>query len=111
MKATQTRTQSATQAEALLTPTDVALLEKREALKAELKKLDDQLKPKIAATIESHGTGRLMIGNRQVELKRSVRRSVAWKPLVYSLVEEAAIEAVRESFTEPYNVDTCKVVG
>jgi hypothetical protein len=99
------------QAEMLLTETDVDLLAEREELKAKLKQLDDYLKPMIAATINRHGTGRLLIGNRQVELKRSVRESVAWKPLCYSLVDEAAILSVQSSFTEPYNVDSAKVLS
>lgn len=99
------------QAETLLTEADVKLLARRETVKAELKRLDDQLKPRISATIEAHGTGRLMIGSRQVDLKRSVRNSVCWKPLCHSLVEEAAILQVLDSFTEPYNIDQAKVVS
>lgn len=94
----------------LLTEIDVDLLVKRIALKAKLKKLDDQLKPKIAATIEKHGTGKIVIGNRIVELKESERASVAWKPLAYSIIEEEAIDAVLESFTEIYPIRTAKVI-
>lgn len=95
----------------VLVEDDVKLLERREAIKAELKRLDDYLKPKIASTIDSHGDGRLMIGNRQIELKRSVRNSIAWKPLAYSLVPEEVILSVQDSFTEPYNVDSVKVIS
>jgi len=52
-----------------------------------------------------------MIGNRQVELKRSVRNSVAWKPLTYSLIDETVILSVVDRFTEHYNVDSAKVIS
>jgi hypothetical protein len=97
--------------ETLLTEDDVALLEQRETLKAELKRLDDQLKPKIAATIDQHGTGRLMVGSRQVELKESERQTVSWKSLAYAVAEEAAIDAVKEVYTESCKIQTARVIS
>jgi len=99
------------QADQMLTEDDVKLLDQLERAKRKVKALQDHLKPRISATIEAHGAGRLMVGSRQVELKRSARNSVAWKPLCYSLVDEAAILSVQESFTIPYDVDSAKVVS
>jgi len=93
-----------------LTEADVKLLTRREVVKAELKKLDRQLKPKIAATIEQCGTGVVQIGNKRVELKEHDRNCVAWKPLVYSIIEEEAINEVLGSFTEVSKIRSAKVV-
>lgn len=112
-KAAKSKTQEIRQlspADEMLTEDDVKLLEQLEQAKRKVKKLQDHLKPRITATITAHGTGRLMIGRRQVELKQSTRHSVAWKPLCYSLNEEAAILQVLDCFTEPYNIDQAKVV-
>jgi len=98
-------------ADELLTSDDVKLLDQFEKAKRKVKELQDHLKPRISATIEVQGTGRLLIGNRQVELKRAVRHSVAWKPLCFSLVDEAMIQSVQDSFTEPYNVDSAKMLS
>lgn len=95
----------------VLTSNDVGLLVERENLKAELKRLDKHLKERITNTIEAKGTGTMVIGDRQVELKRSIRNSVAWKPLCYSLNEEEAIQQVLDVFTEPVEINSAKVVS
>ena len=94
----------------LLTEADVDLLVKRTALKAKLKKLDDQLKPKIAATIEQHGIGRIAIGNRIVELKESERQSYSWKAITYAVASEAEIDTVKDDFALEYKIHSVKVV-
>ena len=68
------------------------------------------LRPRIAATINKLGTGTVQVAGRQVELKRSVRQSVAWKPLAYSQLDEAVIDDVKVSFTEETEVNSARVV-
>ncbi len=94
----------------LLIEADVKLLTRRDKLKAEIKRLDTHLKPRIAETINIHGTGLVLIGNKQVELKRSVRASVSWKPLLYSIVDESTIDAAKGDYSNETNIDSCKAV-
>lgn len=95
----------------LLTGADMAMQAKLEKAKKTVKEIEAHLKPRITATIEEYGVGRVMIDNTiQIELKRSVRNSVAWKPLCHSVASEEIIAEVQESFTEPYNVDSMKVL-
>lgn len=113
MEATQTEQtiRPLVQADQMLTEDDVKKLDRQARLKAELKKLTDHLKPRIAATIEVHGTGRLLVGNRQVELKETERATVSWKSISYAIAEEEAIEAVREVYTVTSTTRTAKVVN
>lgn len=95
----------------LLTEADVDLLQKREGLKAELKRLDALLNPKVEATLDHiGGTGRYVVGNRQVELSESFRENCSWKELAYSVATEDAINAVKSNFTSTSSVRKAVVV-
>ncbi|MFA7286933.1 MAG: hypothetical protein WC052_04720 [Patescibacteria group bacterium] len=94
-----------------LTDADFELLKRREEVKAELKRLDEHLKPRITATIDAHGTGKAKISHHEVELKRSVRNTVSWKSLCASLVPEDVILSTQPDFTEEYNVDSVEVLS
>lgn len=109
-RTTETVIRPLTQTGDLLTEDDVKLLKRRETIKAELKRLDTHLKPRITETIDIRGTGLVLIGNKQVELKRSIRASVSWKPLLYSIIDESTIDAVKDDYSNETNIDSCKAV-
>lgn len=96
--------------QAQLSPVDIALLQEREELRAELKKLDSYLKPRIGATIDKMGIGKVFIGNNVVELRRSTRLSVSWAALCTSIAEPQAIEDAKGDFIVEHTIDSVKVV-
>ena len=105
MSATATKVKTAT-----LTANDIKLLRGRDRLKAELKRLDAHLKPRISAAIDELGAGRVMVGASMVELRRSARLSVSWAALATALLAADVIASQRESFTVEHTIDSCKVV-
>jgi len=102
--------------QAVLTETDVKLLKEREGLRAELKRLDDYLKPRIEATIQVCGwadrphTGRVCIGESFMDLTTAVRLTTSWKACCYALANEAEVDAVRGDFTLESTSYSAKVV-
>ncbi len=94
----------------LLTEDDVELLLKREGLKAELKRLDALLNPKIERTIDECGCGRYAVGNRQVELSETLRENCSWKQVCYAVATEEAINRAKPEFTGFASVKKAVVV-
>lgn len=95
----------------MLTENDLTLLAERDDLKAELKRLDTHLKERITNTINKLGEGRFVIGEKQVELSRSIRSAISWKSLAHAVASEADIAEVRADFTVDSNVDKCSVMS
>lgn len=95
----------------LLTPADLLRLERLAQLKAELKKLEEDLKPRIEATVKANGPGVVQIGSRQVKLAESVRQSYSWKSIAYAVAEEEAINAVKDDFAVEYTSYSARVVS
>jgi len=77
---------------------------------AELKSLEDDLKPKIEATVKAHGPGVVQIGDQQVKLAESIRNSYSWKAIAHAMAEEEAINAVKDDFAVEYSIYSAKVV-
>jgi len=96
--------------QAQLTEVDIKLLAEREGLRAELKRLDAYLKPRIEATIEAHGTGRVCIGEALVDLTAAVRLSTSWKAVAYAVADEAEVNAVKADFQLESTSYSAKVV-
>jgi len=67
----------------MLTEDDVKLLDRLERAKWKVKVLQDHLKPRMSATIEAHGAGRLMVGRlnssgRSGIRSRGSRSAIVW---------------------------------
>lgn len=98
------------QADSVLTAEDIKLLQRREKIEAELKKLDADLKPRIKATIDEYGEGLVELDGHTLELKRSKRSSCSWQSLATALLDEAVIDEQKPAFTVTHDIDSCKVV-
>ncbi len=83
----------------MLEEADLVLMKRRDKIKAELKQLDSQLKPRIENTVKRFGVCTVKIGDAQVRLSQSVRASVSWKACAYSLASVEEVEAVTGEFT------------
>lgn len=94
----------------LLTSADVPLLERRQELKDALTRLDKMLKPRISATIDKLGTGLVQVGDRHIELSRSVRTTYSWRAVAYVLAPEEVVDKAKEGFALDSNIDKCKVL-
>jgi len=84
---------------AQLTEVDVELLQQRDELKNELKRLDEHLRPRIEATVKAHGACRVCIGSHLVDLKEMRRLSTSWKACAYAVATEEEVNAVKGNFT------------
>ena len=89
---------------------DVALLVRRAKIRAELKKLDAHLKPRIDATVEEYGTGMMKIGDRQIKITSTTRHAASWKSLAHGLLDPALIAEHLDNYTVKSTSTSCKVV-
>lgn len=97
--------------DSLLTADDLKLWQRREKIKAELAKIEKQVKPRIKATIDAMGEGAFDIDGHRVELKRGHRDAVSWQSLATALLDQAIIDEQKPSFTVTHDIDSIKVVG
>jgi len=89
----------------------VELLRKRDALKAELKLVDDEVRMLVDNGVKKYGVGvHAVNAHLNVELKESERASVSWKALAYAVATEDIINDQLPIFTEAYKIRSAKVV-
>ncbi len=83
----------------LLTVDDLPLIAKLAKAKAAVKKLEDDLKPRIIATGQKYGAGTLEIDGQEIEIKVTVRNTTSWKSLATALLPEKAITEAQPDYT------------
>lgn len=89
-----------------LTRTDVAKLIERDEIKARLKALEQELKPKIEAAVKEAGDGaEIRVGGHVVVVSMMPHTNVSWKTIAERVGTAAEIAAVlddcRETTTHP----------
>jgi len=95
----------------ILSDYGVELLRKRDALKAELKLVDDEARLLIENGIAKYGVGVHAVNSHlNIELKQTERASVSWKNLAYAVATEDAINDQLPTFTETTVINSAKVV-
>ena len=94
----------------ILSDYGVEVLRKRDALKAELKLVDDEARLLIENGIAKYGVGAHAINNHlNIELKQTERASVSWKNLAYAVATEDVINDQMPIFTEITYIQSAKL--
>jgi len=83
----------------MLEESDLTLIKRRNKIKAELKALDSQLKPRIKNTVKHFGACVVIVGGTQVILSQLTRQSVSWKACAYAVATIEEVESIADEFT------------
>ena len=96
----------------VLTRTDVAKLIERDEIKARLKALEQELKPKIEAAVKEAGNGaEIRIGGHVVLVSMMPHTNTSWKTVAERVGTAAEIAAVLDDCRETTFYSQAKVVG